>query len=617
MDPHALSTDGFVTVDRADWVALAEAGLQGRTLASLATITADGIEIAPVYSPDADRDPNGSDDRFGLPGSGDRTRGSSAAGRTTNGWDVRALVADDGPDAANATVLDELERGSTSVLLDVEAIGIRSLDDLDTVLAGVHLEMATVALMPGPTSVAAAGWLLDLWEQRGTPTDEQAGLLGLDPLGVAARHGGEPDVGDGVLAIVDRARGLPGVRAFTVDGTVFADAGASDARELGWTTAGGVAVLRALVDHGLTIDEALDQLAFTWSADADQFRTICRLRAARRLWARVAETSGADTAHRGQVQHAMGSAVDLTRRDPWGNLLRGTVAAFAAGIGGADAVTVRPFDSVLGRSDAFGRRTARNTQVLLLEESALASVVDPAGGSWYVEDLTSRMADAAWDRFRDVEVAGGIAAALTSGLIGREADACWEARRARLAPRAEAITGVSEFPDLDENLPERPPAPSDPSGPLPLRRRSEAFEALRDAADAAELTPTVRLVTVGDLADHTARSTFVTNLYAVAGIRAIAYPASNTGASVAVVCGSDGGYTAEGVAVVAALRAEGMSRIHLAARAASLDDDLVAALIGAGVDEFVHAGSDVIDLMGRTLDVLGVDTPVDVEGEWA
>ena len=617
MDPHALSTDDFVTVDRAEWAALAEAGLRGRTLASLATVTADGIEIAPVYSPDSVADPNGSNDRFGLPGSGDRTRGSWAAGRTTNGWDVRALVADYGPDDANATVLDELERGSTSVLLDVEAIGIRSLDDLGAVLAGVHLEMATVALVPGPTSVSAAGWLLDLWERRGTPTDKQAGLLGLDPLGVAARHGGEPDVGDDVLAIVDRARGLPGVRTFTVDGTVFADAGASDARELGWTTAGGVAVLRALVDHGLTIDEALDQVAFTWSADADQFRTICRLRAARRLWARVAETSGAGTAYWGQVQHAMGSAVDLTRRDPWGNLLRGTVAAFAAGIGGADAVTVRPFDSILGRSDAFGRRTARNTQVLLLEESALASVVDPAGGSWYVEDLTSRMADVGWDRFRDVEAAGGIVASLTSGLIAREAEACWEARQTRLATRAEAITGVSEFPDLDEDLPERLPAPSDPSGPLPLRRRSEAFEALRDAADAMALTPAVRLVTVGELADHTARSTFAANLYAVAGIRALTCTSSDTGSPVAVVCGSDGGYAAEGVTVVAALRAEGVSRIHLVSRAAALDGDLVTALVEAGVDEFVHAGSDVIDLMGRTLDALGVDTLADVEEELA
>ena len=619
MDAPSLSIDGFASVDRSEWEAIAEAGLRGCTLASLTTTTADGIQIAPVYGPTPAA---GTVARPDLPGTGDRTRGSSAAGRTVNGWDVRALVTDDGVTAANATVLDELLRGSTSVLLDADAIGIRSLDDLDAVLADVHLEMATVALLPGPDGAVAAGWLLDLWERRGTPPDGRTGLLGLDPVGVAARHGGDPATGpvvdDSVLTVVDRARDLPGVRTFTVDGTVFADAGASDARELGWTTAGGVAVLRALVDHGMTIDEALDQIAFTWSADADQFRTICRLRAARRLWARVAEVSGASDGHRGQVQHAMGSAVDMTRRDPWGNLLRGTVAAFAAGVGGADAVTVRPFDSGLGRSDAFGRRTARNAQMLLLEEGALASVVDPAGGSWYVEDLTSRMAEVAWDRFRDVEAAGGLAAAVASGLIAEETDACWEARRARLATRAEAVTGVSEFPDLDEDLPERSPGPSDPSGPLPLRRRSEAFESLRDAVDEVASTPTVRLVTVGDLSDHSARATFAVNLYAVAGIRAL--PASGsaggsgTGSLVAVVCGSDGGYAAEGVDVVAALRAEGVARIHLAARADRLDDGLVSDLTAAGVEEFVHAGSDVVDLLERTLADLGVRMARDAEG---
>ena len=605
-----VGVDGFEAVDRGEWEALAESGLRGRTLDSLTTRTADGIEIVPVYAAGSG---DGADRHPGLPGSGDRTRGTHSAGRTATGWDVRALVADAGPPAANATVLDELARGSTSVLLDIEAIGIGSLNDLEAVLAGVHVEMTTVALVPGPSGVAAAGWLLDLWERRGTPEADRNGLLGLDPVGVVARHGGEPivggrAVGSEALALVDRSAGLPGVRAFTVDGTVFADAGASDARELGWAMAGGVAVLRALVDHGLTVDHALDQIAFTWSADVDQFRTICRLRAARRLWGRVAEVSGATDQHRGQLQHALGSAAELTCRDPWGNLLRGTVAAFAAGVGGADAVTVRPFDSGLGRSDAFGRRTARNTQLLLLEESALASVVDPAGGSWYVEDLTSRLAEVAWDRFRDVEAAGGLAAALASGVIAEEAEACWEARRARLATRAEAIIGVSEFPDLDEDLLIRPPAPPGPSGPLPLRRRSEPFEALRDAADAAMTTPTVRLVTVGVLADHNVRSTFATNLYAVGGIRA----GSGSGSPVAVVCGSDDGYRAAGVAAVAALRAEGVVRIHLAARAGALDDDLVAALRAAGVDEFVHAGVDVVDLLERTQADLGLRSGPDV-----
>ncbi len=611
MDAHTVLNDGFPAVDRSEWEALAEAGLRDRTLASLTTTTADGIEIAPVYAGDLCAGDTGAraGGTVGLPGTGDRTRGSRAAGQTVTGWDVRALVGDYGVAAANDTVLDELARGSTSVLLDVRAIGIESLDDLDAVLAGVHLEMATVALLPGPDRVTAAGWLLDLWERRNTPLDDRVGLLGLDPIGVAARHGrttttaGGPLLDDAVLALVDRSRDLPGVRAFSLDGTVYADAGASDARELGWTTAVGVAVLRALVDHGLTVDEALDQVAFTWSADADQFRTICRLRAARRLWARVAEASGATDQHWGQVQHASGSTVDLTRRDPWGNLLRGTVAAFAAGVGGADAVTVRPFDSALGRPDEFGRRTARNTQLLLLEESSLASVVDPAGGSWYVEDLTRRMTEVAWDRFRDIEAVGGADAALNSGLMEAEAAACWTARRARLVTRSEVVTGVSEFPDLDESLVERPAAMPASAGPLPLRRRSEPFEALRDAADAAAEVPTVRLVTVGSLADHNVCSTFATNLYAVAGIRAL--PGADGGSSLAVVCGSDDGYARDGVAVVTGLRDEGVARVHLAAHPGALDDDMVAALRDAGVDQFVHAGVDVVDLLERTLADLG------------
>ncbi len=607
MDARTVLNDGFPAVDRSEWEALAEAGLRDRTLASLTTTTVDGIEIAPVYAGDLCAGGTGGRDgeTVGLPGTGDRTRGSRAAGQTATGWDVRALVGDYGVAAANDTVLDELARGSTSVLLDVGAIGIDSLDDLDAVLDGVHLEMATVALLPGPDGATVAGWLLDLWERRSTPSGDRSGLLGLDPIGVAARHGGTSmTAGDSLLDnaaldLVDRSRDLPGVRAFSLDGTVYADAGASDARELGWTTAVGVAVLRALVNHGLTVDEALDQIAFTWSADADQFRTICRLRAARRIWARVAEASGATDQHWGQVQHASGSTVDITRRDPWSNLLRGTVAAFAAGVGGADSVTVLPFDSALGRPDEFGRRTARSTQLLLLEESALASVVDPAGGSWYVEDLTRRMAEVAWERFRDIEAVGGANAALTSGLMEAEAAACWTARRARLVTRVEVVTGVSEFPDLEEIPVERPAAMPASTGPLPLRRRSEPFEALRDAADAFAEVPTMRLVTMGSLVDYNARSTFATNLYAVAGIRAL--PGADGGSSVAVVCGSDDSYVRDGVAVVTGLRDEGVTRVHLAAHPGALDDDTVTALRDAGVDQFVHAGVNVVDLLERTL----------------
>src|SRR5215218_2347470 len=223
-----------------------------------------------------------------------------------------------------------------------------------------------------------------------------------------------------------------------------------------------------------------------YGASADQFTTIAALRAARRLWDRVGEVSGAAPDLRAQRQHAVTSSVMTTKHDPWVNLLRTTVACFAAGVGGADVVTVQPFDAALGLPDAFSRRIARNTQNLLVEEGHLARVLDPAGGSWYVESLTDSLARAAWDWFTEIERAGGLAAALDSGLVGDRIAAAWDDRAERLAHRTDALTGVSGFPNLTEKLPEREPAAALlPSGGLPRVRAAQEFEALRDAADSA------------------------------------------------------------------------------------------------------------------------------------
>ena len=578
---------GFEPATRDDWADLAGSTLRGRTLESLATVTDDGIRIEPLYGND------GRIDRAGLPGASPHTRGSTAAGSTEAGWDIRALVLDEGTDAANATVLDELERGSTSVLLDRAAIGIASVDDLAAVLDGVHLEMAPVALLPGPDASTAAGWLVDLWDRRGTPATDRSGALGLDPIGIAARHGGDPDLSTLAPAVASVAD-APGVRAISVDAGVWADAGAGEAWELACSLATGVAYLRALEDSGVSIDDALGALTFTYSADADQFRTIAKFRAARRLWDRVAGACGSD--FRAQHQTAVTSAAMLARRDPWVNLLRAAVAAFSAGIGGASAVTVRPFDSAIGRPDEFGRRTARNTQLLLIEESGLARVVDPAGGSWFVEDLTEQLAEAAWERFRSIEADGGMVAALASGRIAAEVEATRTARAARLATRTDAITGVTEFPDIDEVPLVRPAGPAPADGPLRLQRLAEPFEVLRDAGES--VGPVVRLVPLGPLAEHSARTTFAANLFAVAGIRTTSEP----GSPVAVLCGSDQRYAADAADAARALRAEGVAHVLLAGR----PGDNEAALREAGIDEFVHARSDVLEVLGRTLDALGV-----------
>ena len=397
----------------------------------------------------------------------------------------------------------------------------------------------------------------------------------------------------------------PKLRTIVVDALSFHDAGGSDAQELGLSIAAGVAYLRALTDAGLDVARAAAQLEFRYAATADQFLTIAKFRAARRLWARVTEVSGATAAQR---QHAVSSSAMMTRRDPWVNMLRTTLACFGAGVGGADAVTVQPFDAALGLPDGFARRIARNTQAVLLDESAIAGVIDPAGGSWYVEKLTDDLAHAAWAVFTEVERAGGVVAALSTGLVERSLTETWQARSANLATRTDPITGVSEFPNLAEKPVHREPAPVRAGSGLPVVRYAEAYEALRDAADAAPSRPTLFLATLGPLAAHTARATFAANLFQAGGIETIpggptegvddvvaAFTAS--GATVACLCGTDRGYGELAEPVAAALRRAGATRVLLAGKPSGL----------SGVDDNVFTGCNALAVLRDTLNELGVD----------
>ncbi|MEV4443102.1 methylmalonyl-CoA mutase subunit beta, partial [Streptomyces sp. NPDC049577] len=408
---------------------------------ALATALGDGLRTRPLYTAeDAPPAP-------GYPGFAPFVRGGRPEGTAPGGWDVRQHHAHPDPRRANEAVLADLENGVTSLWLTVGSAGL-AVDDLPAALDGVYLDLAPVVLDAGAGFEAAADRLLRLHDERATPRDAARGNLGADPLGTLARTGGDTDPAGPLAAAADLAarclRDRPGLRALTVDALPYHDAGASAAQELGCSLATGVAYLRALTAAGLTVEQAAAQLEFRYAATADQFLTIAKLRAARRLWSRVTEVSGATGATAAQRQHAVTSAVMMTRRDPWVNMLRTTIACLAAGVGGADAVTVLPFDAALGLPDAFARRVARNTSSILLEESHLARVVDPAGGSWYVERLTDELAHAAWAFFQDLERAGGQAAALRSGLVAERLDATWRERSGRLATRREPITGVSE-----------------------------------------------------------------------------------------------------------------------------------------------------------------------------
>jgi methylmalonyl-CoA mutase len=444
--------------------------------------------------------------------------------------------------------------------------------------------------------------------------------------------------------------GSLGVTTVVVDAARLHEAGSGEVDELAWSLALGVHHLRTLTAAGLDVDAAAGQLEFRFAATPDQFSTIAKLRAARRLWHRVTDVAGVtDTRQR---QHAVTSRAATARYDLWVNVLRNTVACFAAGVGGADAVTVAAHDElVVPGGSPTARRLARNVQLVLLEESNVAQVVDPAGGSWYVEHLTDQMARASWVAFQELEGAGGVVEALRSGLVQDRVARVRDARLDAVARRRHPLTGVTEFPDVTEPA---PPAPtgrasaSEPDGdgvwgrsphdvaeapppevaeavpagggaqqfePLRAQRYADGFEEQRARADRLAARdgrrPEVFLVDLGPPAVHTARATFAKNLFESGGIVAVAGPGVEeataaaesflaSGAALACICSSDKLYADLAVDVARVVAAAGPRRLYLAGRPAGLTDELHA----AGVDTLLYAGGDVLAVITDALDAL-------------
>mgnify|MGYP003525305116 CR=1 FL=1 len=574
----------------------------------LTKTTYDGIRVPALYTAPADAPDTG------LPGFPPYVRGRQPLGTVTAGWDVRQRHADPDTGAAKVEILADLACGVSSLWL-VLGDGGPAPADLPALLDGVHLDLAGVVLDAGRYTTEAAEAFFRHIEASGTPAGKVTGTLGADPIGLYAQTGTPVDLAPTAALAARCAADYPGLRAVVVDATPYHDAGGSDAEELACSLATGVAYLRALTEAGLDADAAFGQLEFRYAATADQFLTIAKLRAARRLWARVAEVSGVAAAG-AQRQHAVTSSVMMTTRDPWVNMLRTTLASFAAGVGGADAVTVQPFDAQIGLPDGFSRRIARNTQAVLLDESNLAKVIDPAGGSWYVEQLTDDLAHTAWAWFTEIERAGGVVAALESGMIPERLAATWAKRAKNIGRRKDPITGVSEFPNLTEQLPVRAQGPAARTGgPLPKHRYAEVFEALRDAADgytAAHdgVPPTVFLATVGSVAAHTARATFAANLYAAGGVATVISGAGTdaaeiaakfaaSGLSVACICSTDKLYAEKAAEVAAALKAAGARKVWLAGRGDYAD-----------VDSYLFAGCDAVTVLETTQRDLEVTCPV-------
>ena len=626
----------FPDATRSQWRGLVDAVLKGGSFDTLVSHTADGIEIQPLYSRDAvtvlDE----------MPGQAPFTRGRRAVGTPDGAWGIRREQRHPDPAVANAQIIEDLERGATSIWLAVDIGGaglvngvvIGGFDDLDRSLDAVHLELVTIVVDAGARFAGAAGLLMELWDQRGIGGDQRQANFGADPLRCLASKGRlDQGLDQSLVELVELARqttSWPSVRAIEIDTAPYADAGAGEAQELAVMTATGVSYLRAMTEAGMDIDAAAHQIGFTVSADADVFATIAKIRAARRIWAHTVMSAGGSESSAAPPISIRTSSRMMSRRDPWVNILRTTAACFAAGVGGASSVTVQPFDAAIGLPDDLARRIARNTQLLLQEEAHVGRVTDPAGGSYYLESLTDQFANRAWSVFQWIEASGSMSQVLSDGSLAAAISEVYRSRQADIASRTESLTGVSEFPDLDEVAVTRQPVDagpfraaaqgSDSAGgtadlpapgvatlvdPLPVHRLAEDFEALRDTCDAiVEATgkrPAVFLANLGSIAEHTARATYARNFFGAGGIEAIgttgfddelsvaaAFRAS--GARLAVICGSDARYADRAGSTARALVAAGATRVYLAGN----PGDRRAADEEAGVDEFVHVGVDVV-----------------------
>jgi methylmalonyl-CoA mutase len=607
---HPLATD-FAAAKLDQWRAMVDKALKGAEFDKrLVAKTADGVRIEPLYTR-KDALVSAAD---AMPGAAPFTRGTKPM-REGLGWTIATLHIENDPKVVNAQILDDLEGGVNAIVLHFGPHGLTpSKDSLNTALKDVLLDVCPIALAAGSQVFDAAAAMNAIWDERAIPADKRSGSFGADPIGTLALEGQLSEPTETALAravaLAKIALAWPRVSAFTADAVGYHNAGATEAQELACMLSTLVAYLRACEAGGIAPMDALPKMSVALAADADEFSTIAKLRAARRLVWRVADACGAgDAASR--VRFACPTSYRmLAKRDPWTNILRTTIACTGAALGGADSICVLPFTFALGKPDAFARRVARNIQIVCQEESNLGRVADPAGGSWYVEQLTDDVAKKAWEIFQDIEARGGMLAGLSSGYVQDMIAKSAETRAKAIATGKIEVTGVSAFPLLGDDGVKTEAWPKITSGStgepavkvqaLKPHRLGEAFEALRDAADAAG-GYTVFLASLGEIAEHNVRTTWIKNYLAAGGIAtlisdgyksaedaAAAFKAS--GAKAACICSSDAVNATLAEPTAAALKAAGAKRVLMAGR----PGDKEAALKAAGVDQFLFAGADAV-----------------------
>ena len=553
------------------------------------------------------------------------TRGKHA---DNNVWDIRQDVKAETIEEANAMALEALERGANSIGLCT--CKVDSIEKMQTLLKGIYPEACKINFTCGKNPLQTLQLFVEVVKANGYDPAKAQGTCNCDVYGHALRHGhyrgSEKEAYDEAVKLVRFAqKNLPGFRVLAVGGHHIHNAGSSIVQELGFTLSAANDLMAHLTELGLTVDEVAQQLVFNFATGSTYFMEIAKIRAARMLWSKIVEQYHPQNESSCKVFiNAASSIWNKSIFDPYVNMLRTTTETMSAAIAGADSITTNPFDIAFKESDSFGYRIGRNQQLLLKEESYMDKIVDPAAGSYYIENLTDSIAQYAWKLFLQVEDHGGFAKAIREGFVQSEIEHTAQQRDMDIATRKTTILGTNQYPNLLEKMSDKitktaqccPKCNCQEGEPevKPLRqyRGAEAFEQLRLATEHSAFRPKVFLLTYGNLAMRKARSGFATNFFGVAGYEIIDNPgftsadegveaALQAKADIVVLCSSDDEY-----AEITEQACQGLKGKVKSIVLAGYPKDMVDTYKAYGIDEFIHVKTNVLECLTKFQQLFGI-----------
>jgi methylmalonyl-CoA mutase len=672
----AMKQQSFPIPSFEEWKQEVEKSLNGKPFEKLYSTTYENITIKPIYTR-YDLEPLAHVEQYpGFPG---YVRGTKPNGYIREPWKVSQEISASSPKEWNEIVKHDLERGQTEIHIVLERLGfpVTSLDDIESMFSGISLDMYSLRVDAGVQSLSFLALFAAYLQKRQIPFDAVRGTIGMDPVGVLAEKG---QLSTSLAALYDvmadvtkwAKENMPDVKTVIVRGEPYHNGGANAVQELAFAFATAVEYINECLDRGLAIDDIARRIQFSFAVGSNFFMEIAKLRAARLVWSNIVQAFGGSEQSQKIAMHARTSYFTKTVYDPYVNMLRATAEAFAATIGGADSLHVSPFDEAIGRADEFSRRIARNTQLILLEEAHIANVIDPAGGSYYVETLTAQVAEETWKLFQQIEEKGGMVKALQDGFAQTEVENVAEQRRNNVKKRKEKIVGTNFY----ANLAETPVQKADENGekhlsssalneenvarlqagfrekrwsetaifmaarrataqeieealkadeasvnvePIKQWRLAEPFEQLRKATEAHfekhGVRPTVHLINIGSIPNYKARADFITGFFEAGGVavsKSEGYHTAEEAVSGAleangthyIICGSDESYRDIVTAIAKALKqANENIKLYVAGKQAP---DVEQSFVQAGVDGFIHAGSNCYETIVSFMKEMGV-----------